>query len=705
MADVRQEILEKYGFDIEKIDLIKEYKIPSPDISSKKLEELLAEKRKKWESIIRGTREDKKEAAKEQLSRADAYEAVLRNPALLKALFASGQGRDGAAQFLEFARQYFTIISSSGKIGQSEAQFFFDYYKDRKKNKKAVIQMLEDEFHLPKLTSKTLEKDKEEEENKRKTGKGSRIIVSHFSDQTLFELHRCFRYQEQARQSGKVCQKFPDVESPMDVFLKLDACRTQKDLSAYVGQQLQTVFAYTQEGRHEFEPLRDLFNSLSGLLKQKDVSDNYEKFVFLIRYHKFTPYMQKLMSPKESTLRQLYELEGQSYHFTGFEDFLVKYFIPVYENFGITDDNIKKLLRQAKNSDRGAQQQEHAERSVQKSREASGRKERAGNRKTSERESTAERSKASGSAAEGEKLSFFASLLFKLVNLPFYLSFAVVEAARFLVWNIRYVTVLAAFPIAAMWLPFICYKAMGRGDLVVTVGPHMWEAALNLLSSLFEEAAQINILAVGLLLAILIFLGLVPVGIVTKGLWQAGVQMRKKIDWQGIRRTNEAILAGRRKKFKEKIGRGKAGAMLGLLAAAAVNMALIGGLGYYGKTTTQRIYRRIQIESMMARNRREAKAHRKAQETQKAREAEEASQAADLGTAAITAASGANIRMGAGTDYEVIAVEAHGTILTLTGNTQTLEGGGMWYEVYLDEARTQTGWVNAGIISLNTNLG
>ena len=90
MADIRQEILEKYGFDIEKIDLIKEYKIPSPDISSKKLEELLAEKRKKWESIIRGTREDKKEAAKEQLSRADAYEAVLRNPALLKALFASG---------------------------------------------------------------------------------------------------------------------------------------------------------------------------------------------------------------------------------------------------------------------------------------------------------------------------------------------------------------------------------------------------------------------------------------------------------------------------------------------------------------------------------------------------------------------------------------------------------------------------------------
>ena len=110
----------------------------------------------------------------------------MRNPALLKALFASGQGRDGAAQFLEFARQYFTIISSSGKIGQSEAQFFFDYYKDRKKNKKAVIQMLEDEFHLPKLTSKTLEKDKEEEENKRKTGKGSRIENSKLMKRAAF---------------------------------------------------------------------------------------------------------------------------------------------------------------------------------------------------------------------------------------------------------------------------------------------------------------------------------------------------------------------------------------------------------------------------------------------------------------------------------------------------------------------------------------
>ena len=342
----------------------------------------------------------------------------MRNPALLKALFASGQGRDGAAQFLEFARQYFTIISSSGKIGQSEAQFFFDIIKIERRIRRLSYRC----WRMSSICPTYIQdpgKRQEEEENKRKTGKGSRIIVSHFSDQTLFELHRCFRYQEQARQSGKVCQKFPDVESPMDVFLKLDACRTQKDLSAYVGQQLQTVFAYTQEGRHEFEPLRDLFNSLSGLLKQKDVSDNYEKFVFFDRYHKFTPYMQKLMSPKESTLRQLYELEGQSYHFTGFEDFLVKYFIPVYENFGITDDNIKKLLRQAKNSGRGAQQQEHAERSVQKSREASGRKERAGNRKTSERESTAERSKASGSAAEGEKLSFFASLLFKLVNLPF----------------------------------------------------------------------------------------------------------------------------------------------------------------------------------------------------------------------------------------------------------------------------------------------
>ena len=41
MTDIREEILKGYGFDIDSIDLISEYKIGSPDLSGEELEQLL----------------------------------------------------------------------------------------------------------------------------------------------------------------------------------------------------------------------------------------------------------------------------------------------------------------------------------------------------------------------------------------------------------------------------------------------------------------------------------------------------------------------------------------------------------------------------------------------------------------------------------------------------------------------------------------
>ena len=40
MTDIREEILKGYGFDIDSIDLISEYKIGSPDLPGEELEQL-----------------------------------------------------------------------------------------------------------------------------------------------------------------------------------------------------------------------------------------------------------------------------------------------------------------------------------------------------------------------------------------------------------------------------------------------------------------------------------------------------------------------------------------------------------------------------------------------------------------------------------------------------------------------------------------
>ncbi len=58
----------------------------------------------------------------------------------------------------------------------------------------------------------------------------------------------------------------------------------------------------------------------------------------------------------------------------------------------------------------------------------------------------------------------------------------------------------------------------------------------------------------------------------------------------------------------------------------------------------------------------------------------------------------ANIRTGPGTEYEVITVTTEGTIFYGTGNEVVNDSGRLWYEIYVDEERTQIGWASEKVI-------
>ena len=675
MTDIREEILNEYGFDIDSIDLISEYKIGSPDLSGEELEELLDKKRKSWEKTARNRyREDKARAAKERLEHVDSYEAVLRNQTLLKALFAVRGKEKDAEYYVEFARQYFQLTVQGGSADSKDVEFFFRYYQGQIKNRKAILEMLEQEFGLKKQDSKHLEKEEEEGDQKKKKAKQSRIIVSLFSAQTLYDLQYCFNKQEEARKSEKVCAAFPDVKGPMDVFLQLTPTPSLSQFKSYVEDQRTSVYNRVQEGQRELDCLVDLFNTLSGLLGHKDVNDNFGEFVLLVRYNKFSPYMYELVAPTEKTLRGLFELADSSYGFRSFEDFMAKYFVPVYQNFGIQDDKIKKLIKDAQKSAKREKRQE-ARWDYQEGQETQAQE-------------------------QEEKLSFFANLLFILANLPFYLTVGVFELVRFLVWKVRYVTILAAIPIMALWLPLVT-AVVGGYDTAEGYGSGLLSNAWNALRYMFGDTAAQSISGTVVLALALVLAGIIPVILVVQGFWRTGTQMRKEIDWLGIKRTNQSIVRERKKKFAKKLREAKGTAVTGFLIAAVMNILLLGGIGCGVGIIGQRFYRQYRITQELARNRREAREARERREAEEASEEEEEQEAdavQDYGSAVITA-SAANVRSGAGTDWDVVTVAPQGSSFALTGNSQTTEGGSVWYEIYLDETGNQTGWVSQTVIN------
>ena len=60
----------------------------------------------------------------------------------------------------------------------------------------------------------------------------------------------------------------------------------------------------------------------------------------------------------------------------------------------------------------------------------------------------------------------------------------------------------------------------------------------------------------------------------------------------------------------------------------------------------------------------------------------------------------ANIRSGPGVDYEVITTADQGARFKATGNQKEASNGRPWYEIYLDDAGTETGWVSEKVMTM-----
>lgn len=69
----------------------------------------------------------------------------------------------------------------------------------------------------------------------------------------------------------------------------------------------------------------------------------------------------------------------------------------------------------------------------------------------------------------------------------------------------------------------------------------------------------------------------------------------------------------------------------------------------------------------------------------------------------VITADAANIRSGPGTDYNVVSAATKGTDFSETGNEEVGGNGRIWYEIYINEEKSETGWASAAIYRKEKN--
>ena len=158
MADIQTTVLKKYGIDIAQENIFKLYKLEKADLNPQELQNAIDATRKRWTQSVNGANEKNAKRDGERLAKADKYEAVLKDDRLRKEVFAFYNGKkngSNATGNTEFAKEYFKLIETSKKLKKEDVEFFFAYYPAEKKNKKAIVEMLQKEHQARKIKKKS----------------------------------------------------------------------------------------------------------------------------------------------------------------------------------------------------------------------------------------------------------------------------------------------------------------------------------------------------------------------------------------------------------------------------------------------------------------------------------------------------------------------------------------------------------------------
>lgn len=518
MANIRDKILEKYGFDISQINLAKLYKIDTADLSDAELNQKISECHRKWNQSINGANEKFAERDKKHLENATNYEKALKDKKLREALIAFYFSNSNADNF---AKEYFALIATTKTIKKKDVDFFFKYYSDQRKNKKDILEMLKKEYHV--LAS---EKEEGNEEEGKKKDNNSALIVNRFQEATILKIHKCEDFLKTAASSPEICNKYPYIKNGLSDFLALGDIDSVDNLTAYVSHLRDDFFNLRQEKGTAYTPLVDLTNTITDILQYQDVVDNFDSFKILMSYPELTPYMYSLRVVKKKTMEQLFQIANNFYAFKNINDFAANYFSLVYENFNIDASAVEGMIKKAKKD-------------TEKNEAVKKAKERAMN--------------ATGSA------KWLANILYYLAYLPLFIVYFIFEIFRTICTNLRRLTVpifITVFVLGGIYIPkffdapsIISLKALFDS----------WERTqfLRELTGEFPTGVigtlALSLAAIVRVLATYVF----PAYFVTIFFHKTIEIVNENVDWLGMRRTFKGIIGTLRNKSFEQFEKQK----------------------------------------------------------------------------------------------------------------------------------------------------
>lgn len=515
MADIRDQLKQRYDIDIKETNLLKIYKITDVNISDQDLEAIFTQRRKKWEQSINGANERFAQRDKAYLEKADVYESILRDSKVRKELFVFYDGKsktkaEGDSDVSALVKRYFSLISKTTKIGNGEVDFFLKYFPNEKKNKKSILAFLKSEYKVlttPLGGKESPEEEETPEEEEQSHRKKSNIITNLFAEKTMLKIRQCELNFLKSREFSAVSDKYPNINKSLYEFLGIGAYKNLEDFKKLVTEKRAEVYDVRNDFGTDFIPLVDLFNGLISVLEYNDIRDNFEEFKLLIMYPALTPYMYEIREIKKDGLDQLYQVASEEYGFRSCVDFLISYFNVIYDNFGICEDGIKKIMANAQ--------------------------------KQAGKEKVLGAISGFFGIKKGKKMPAQARIVFAFAYWPIYLLACIFGFIKFAVEKMRYIGVAAgvAYPLGAFGYFVMQYGGFGFFSNMVPWIPF----ASSILGCKIEGLIGVIFGSIGVFL-IFALVFIIPGVLVGCFLWKMSIMLRKRVDFIGIQRTIRATI-------------------------------------------------------------------------------------------------------------------------------------------------------------------
>ncbi len=670
MADIQEIIRNKYQIDLAQENILKLYKIDDINITPEVLEQKIADTRKRWQMSVNGANETAAERDRQRLEKADRFEAILRDTKLRKELFnyynTAANGAAGGAS-TGFAKEYFELVATTKKINREDVDFFFKYYSSERKNKKAILEMLSKEMKVAGLGKEDKYQDPTEEKEDKKKDKGGPLIVNLFEEETILALRKALdKYDESARNSV-ICERYPGLKSgSLYNALNIEDIEDIGTFKAKVVELSSEAYQVRQEHGAEYLPLVDLYNELKSLGERQDVTDNYPEFKLLIKYPNLTPYMFAFVEMKPKTLKGMENIAFRDYSFLNEADFILKYYKPLYDNFGINSSAVASALRSA---ERKAKQNKVLEKL--------------------------------GASEKKPRMPFVAGVVYWLLYWPLFAMYFVFELLKAVFTGLHHL----AIPVFAVL--FLVENTVlpkhGIDNLLVLRKLLLKEEWLSYLDELFGgigDSASEHLIASLLVILGYLVLYIVPPLVAAYFVTAFANDFNKSFDWGGYERSFGWIFKQLRSRIEEQYKAQRKGFFLQKLPRILMNVACVfmilalvafvpKGFKAFSESTGY-----FQKSAKAEHTSEYVKSDSKVSEDTYPSE----TNSSVIGNEMVITAETANIRSGAGTGNGVITTASKGEVFIATGNTETASNGSVWYEIYLDMNGDQTGWASQKVI-------